>query len=336
MTDYVAAPSPDFQKLDTSSWLTKYAAIIIILYLAAGTAGFVYFEADGESPLEWTDACYFCVITLTTVGYGDLAPTTDESKLFAIGYIVLGLSIVATSLGALAGAAAGPDFVFRDAASTSPFQRYLYQAFIAVVRVVVVCGVGATFVFFNEGWGVLDSIYWSVVTASTVGYGDIEVEQETTRQFLVVYALVAVGAFATSLSKFGSIIMDVEAEKHVDAFVERGVSIGMLHDIKANGGADTPAAGGTAVEVERGEFVQYMLVAMGKVSQEDLDKVLGMFDALDEDGSGRLDADDIIAAQRKREGGGTAPIAPAAEDAPPPKKKTRGFLATLTKPLLGN
>ena len=37
-----------------------------------------------------------------------------------------------------------------------------------------------------------------------------------------------------------------------------------------------------------------------------------LFKHMDEDGSGRLDADDIIAAQRKREGGGTAPIAPAA------------------------
>ena len=61
---------------------------------------------------------------------------------------------------------------------------------------------------------------------------------------------------------------------------------------------------------------------MGKVSQEDLDKVLGMFDALDEDGSGRLDADDILAAQRKKASAiesvaGGAAVAPTSATPPP-------------------
>ena len=209
MTDYVAAPSPDFQKLDTSSWLTKYAAIIIILYLAAGTAGFVYFEADGESPLEWTDACYFCVITLTTVGYGDLAPTTDESKLFAIVYIVLG-SRLSQLAGALAGARRGP---ILSSATPLPRRRFsvplpgVYRRRARRRRLrrrrdlcLLQRGLGRPRFHLLVGRDRVDGGLWRH-----------EVEQETTRQFLVVYALVAVGAFATSLSKFGSIIMDVEA-----------------------------------------------------------------------------------------------------------------------------
>jgi voltage-gated potassium channel len=40
------------------------------------------------------DAFYFSVTTLTTVGFGDLAPTTTIGKLFTVVYIFAGLSII--------------------------------------------------------------------------------------------------------------------------------------------------------------------------------------------------------------------------------------------------
>lgn len=46
--------------------------------------------------LNWLDAFYFCTITLTTVGYGDITPTTDAAKLFTIFYVIIGIGIIAT------------------------------------------------------------------------------------------------------------------------------------------------------------------------------------------------------------------------------------------------
>ncbi len=46
--------------------------------------------------LKWLDAFYFCTITLGTVGYGDISPTTDASKIFTMFYIVIGIGIFAT------------------------------------------------------------------------------------------------------------------------------------------------------------------------------------------------------------------------------------------------
>ena len=37
------------------------------------------------------DSLYFSVVTLTTIGYGDLSPSTAASKIFTIFYIFVGL-----------------------------------------------------------------------------------------------------------------------------------------------------------------------------------------------------------------------------------------------------
>jgi len=46
--------------------------------------------------LNWLDAVYFCVVTLATVGYGDITPHTNLGKVFTIFYILTGVGIIAT------------------------------------------------------------------------------------------------------------------------------------------------------------------------------------------------------------------------------------------------
>lgn len=40
------------------------------------------------------NAIYFCVVTLGTVGYGDITPTTDAGKIFTVLYILFGLAVI--------------------------------------------------------------------------------------------------------------------------------------------------------------------------------------------------------------------------------------------------
>lgn len=50
----------------------------------------------------WIDSIYFSVITLTTVGYGDLAPTTPISKIFTMVYVFVGIGIIFLSIRSIA------------------------------------------------------------------------------------------------------------------------------------------------------------------------------------------------------------------------------------------
>lgn len=49
---------------------------------------------------SWVDSLYFSTVAVTTVGFGDLTPTGDSSKLFTVVYILTGISIITTYLNA--------------------------------------------------------------------------------------------------------------------------------------------------------------------------------------------------------------------------------------------
>lgn len=61
----------------------------VVAILVIGTVAYHYIEG-----WSWLDSFYFSFITLTTIGFGDFAPETDEGKIFTIIYIVVGVGII--------------------------------------------------------------------------------------------------------------------------------------------------------------------------------------------------------------------------------------------------
>ncbi len=75
---------------------TKQPKIIPILLLGISVLGVGVVFYHHVERLKWLDSLYFSVITLTTVGYGDIVPTTDAGKIFTIFYVLIGIGIIAS------------------------------------------------------------------------------------------------------------------------------------------------------------------------------------------------------------------------------------------------
>jgi len=68
--------------------------MIIVLPIAVvltGTVGFMVLEQ-----LPFADALYFTIVSISTVGYGDIHPTSTPSKVFGIVLIIIGIGVFLT------------------------------------------------------------------------------------------------------------------------------------------------------------------------------------------------------------------------------------------------
>ncbi|NOD35442.1 two pore domain potassium channel family protein [Ruegeria sp. HKCCD5849] len=71
----------------------------------------------------------------------------------------------------------------------------------------------SVFYRFVEGWSWLDSIYFSVVTISTVGFGDFSPETAAGKIFTMVYIIVGLGVFVTAATTVADTILSQSDEK---------------------------------------------------------------------------------------------------------------------------
>lgn len=73
-----------------------WAFLSLLLIIIIGTLGLAFFE---DWPLF--DSLWVTIISLTTTGYGDIIPKTIEGRAFLLGVLIVGVGMVAYSMGAI-------------------------------------------------------------------------------------------------------------------------------------------------------------------------------------------------------------------------------------------
>lgn len=81
--------------------------VLPILLMLIGTTGFHYLE-----DISWFDSLYVTVISLTTIGYGDIAPKTFEGRLFTMALVLTGVFTLFYVGGAVVGAIVSGELAF--------------------------------------------------------------------------------------------------------------------------------------------------------------------------------------------------------------------------------
>lgn len=81
----------------------------------------------------------------------------------------------------------------------------------AVVSILTLTGtlvaVATLFYRWAEGWSLLDALYFSVITISTVGYGDFSPQTDLGKMFTIGYIIIGVGLFVAAATALADAIL---------------------------------------------------------------------------------------------------------------------------------
>ena len=199
---------------DTASWREMaWLLAVMSLLLGVGIAGYMHFEALGPG-----DALYLSMATLTTVGYGDLKPLSDAGKVFTMVFALCGVSVFGYLTSVIS------DAIFPDSETSiglggsewewglsgwdrilgrnSPYWEYSLRSWsrrrqLLLVTVVLVTSAAGFIRVYEPQLGPIDALYWTIVTLTTIGYGDLTPLSPQGRAMQMVLVIVGLGLFST-------------------------------------------------------------------------------------------------------------------------------------------
>lgn len=160
-----------------SSMYTIVSVSWLLFYSVFGT---LYLGNQFKPPIEdAVSALYFSVITMATVGYGDILPIEETARLFVISIVIFGVTVFATAISALAGPVIGGNL-----------RKFIQKRAIISMRKnhVIVCG--ATPLAMNVVSGLLErghhvtAIVMPTVTHQYPAHTDVLIGDATTLDVL--------------------------------------------------------------------------------------------------------------------------------------------------------
>ena len=134
-----------------------------------------------------------------------------------------------------------------------------------------------------EGWQWQDSLYYSVITAGTVGLGDFSPQTQAGRMWAILFIPLAVAAAGEVLGNAASFLARRRQKEAYDRTLHRELSLDYLLQLDANGDGS----------VSREEFIEGMLIELKLVDVDQLKELNEQFDRLDVNKTGTLDKDDL-------------------------------------------
>ncbi|XP_041669432.1 potassium channel subfamily K member 5a [Cheilinus undulatus] len=140
---------------------------------------------------NWPNAVIFAATVITTIGYGNIAPKTSAGRVFCIFYGLFGVPLCLTwisELGKFFGGRAKhlgqyltkKGFSLRKAQFTCTAIFLLWGVLVHLVL--------PPLVFMSqEGWSYIEGLYFSFVTLTTIGFGDLVAGVEPNKEYPTLY-----------------------------------------------------------------------------------------------------------------------------------------------------
>ena len=301
-TESAASPAKKVLESGRPSSSFRLVGILLFAYVVAGTTAF-YLAMDHmsghRSGSRVIDALYFCVVTMTTVGYGDLVPSSDTGKLLASAFAFGGVAVVGTSLSKSADylVEKQESLVFRAVHANGKhparelrameMNKTWYKLYAAGALLAASVASGTLVLWKGEGMRPVDALYCVCATVTTLGYGDRSFTSSAGRAFAAVWVTVSTVVVAL----FFLYVAELYAERR-----QRALARWVLTRRTTNTDLEAADLDGDR-RVGAAEFVLYKLKELGKISQEEISEFMEEFDMLDADHNGTLSPSDLAVAQ---------------------------------------
>ncbi|XP_047341351.1 two-pore potassium channel 1-like [Impatiens glandulifera] len=257
-------------------------------------------QMSGRKTNGFLDAIYFCTVTMTTVGYGDIVPSTVLSKLLACAFVFTGMALVGFILSHAAdhlvekqeillikalhiNENVGPDVLEKEVVTN----KAKYKCFVVLSVLLVMIVTGTVVLVKVEKFDLVDAFYCVCSTITTLGYGDKSFSTKGGRVFAVFWILTG----TILLAQLFLYLAEMNTERRQKELVKWVLDRKMTRRDLEIADMDNDGVVGPA------EFAIYKLKEMGKISHEDVSLVMKEFDGLDFDQSGTLSCSDITLAQ---------------------------------------
>ncbi|KAL2339272.1 hypothetical protein Fmac_013718 [Flemingia macrophylla] len=200
-------------------------------YLGGGTICFLLISnnINGIKTNGFIDAIYFCVVTMTTVGYGDLVPDSKLAKLLACIYVFTGMALVGIILSKTADYIVEKQEIFlvrtlRKGENVEQLTKEIesnkvkYKFTLAASIFFVLMIVGTIFLYFVENLDFVDAVYCVCSTVTTLGYGDKSFSSTIGRFFAVFWILSSTICLAQSFAYLAELYTE-ERQKSLSKIV---------------------------------------------------------------------------------------------------------------------
>ena len=232
-----ASKSTPFIVRQAFIWLVLYILTGILLYLTSASF-------KGTETFKPVDALYFIVVTLCTIGYGDIVPDTTFTKLFTCFFILIGFGIIDILLNGLVTYICDrQESILLSTLDENGFntmvQTYMIdkakgrmrirmKVCLALVVVVGCIAIGTVAVHFLENLDWVNSFYLSVTSVTTVGYGDFTFTTVTGRCFAILWLLVSTLAVARAFLYLTELRIDKRNRKIAKWVLQKKMTLGDL------------------------------------------------------------------------------------------------------------
>ncbi|KAF5732048.1 two-pore potassium channel 5 [Tripterygium wilfordii] len=246
LQDVKTEDSRDPKPQSESGSIVRQSFFLLAIYLIIGVCIYAL-NTDNFSGVEThpvVDALYFCIVTMCTIGYGDITPLTPSTKLFACVFVLVGFGFIDILLSGLVNYALDmQESMILTGIQMSTKAHHGFSATNYIVDVekgrmrirlkvglalgsVVLCiGIGTLVLCFLEDLNWIDSVYLSVMSVTTVGYGDRAFNTLTGRLFAGPWLLFSTLAVARAFLYLAEARIDKRQRRIAKWVLDREITV---------------------------------------------------------------------------------------------------------------